>query len=75
MFYDRNSRKSTEEKLDNVITELFKRRNRIAHQYDREYADAELQNIDEKTVEYFLQRISEIVDSIYRAVLRKDGIF
>lgn len=75
VFYDRNSRKSTEEKLENVITELFKRRNRIAHQYDCEYADAEPQNIDEKTVEDFLQRISEIVDSIYRAVLRKDGIF
>ena len=70
-FYDRHSREPVDKKLERVLKELFDRRNRIAHQYDRENADAELQTIQEESVQSFFRDVPKIVNAIYEAMKKK----
>lgn len=72
-FYDRNSREPVDKKLERVLKELFDRRNRIAHQYDREHADAELQTIQEESVQSFFRDVPQIVNAIYEEMKKKCG--
>ena len=47
-----------------VVAELFKRRNEIAHQNDRSHASAEQNDITREYVEDYISKINLIVDSI-----------
>ena len=72
-FYDRNSREPVDKKLKQVLKGLFDRRNRIAHQYDREHADAELQTIQEESVQSFFRDVPKIVNAMYEEMKKKCG--
>lgn len=72
-FYDRNSREPVDKKLKQVLKGLFDRRNRIAHQYDREHTDAEVQTIEEESVQSFFRDIPKIVNAMYNEMKKKCG--
>ena len=60
------------DKLKRRISELYSRRNLIAHQSDRKLHNAEREKISEDEVKEFVEDIKKIVYSIHRAVTEKD---
>ncbi len=60
-FYERGSTEKTLDKLQRRINQLFYRRNRIAHQMDRNRENAERQNIQKEDVINFIDDIKKIV--------------
>lgn len=60
-FYEEGSRESTSKKLKNFLSELYRKRNVIAHQSDRRLADAERQTVAEEYVRVSIQHIKDIV--------------
>lgn len=71
-FYAAGSAEKTREKMKRRISELFKRRNLIAHQSDRLHQNAEKQNIHKETVESFISDVEKIVLAIHNEAMRKD---
>lgn len=70
-FYDRDSRVKTTKQLEIALDSLFYRRNKIAHQLDREHANAERKPITKEMVEDFIDKTQKIVDAIYEEILEK----
>lgn len=70
-FYDITSRIKTTTQLEVALDNLFNRRNKIAHQLDREHATAERMPITKETVEDFIDKTQKIVDAIYEKILEK----
>ena len=56
---------------DRVIQELFKRRNAIAHQLDRDHASAEQTDINKEFVEERVSEIVAIVEAIHKIAVEK----
>ena len=60
---------STKELLEDydaiLITDLFQRRNAIAHQNDRSHASAEQNDITKEFVEDYMSKIKTIVNAIH----------
>lgn len=48
-----------------IITDLFQRRNAIAHQNDRSHASAEQNDITKEFVKDYISKIKTIVNAIY----------
>ncbi|WP_310604054.1 HEPN domain-containing protein [Anaerosporobacter sp.] len=64
-FHERGQEEKTKDKLKRRLNELFRRRNIIAHQSDREHFDAQLKEISEDVVRRFLDDVGKIVEAIY----------
>jgi len=54
-----------------VVTDLFRRRNMIAHQNDRSHASAEQNDITKDFVSYYISKIEVIVNSIHDIAVAK----
>lgn len=70
-FYVRGSTAPTKERLKQQLNRLFFRRNRIAHQADRESKNAQRADISRKDVEEFLEDVKKIVSSIHQCAAEK----
>lgn len=57
-----------------IIEELFKRRNQIAHQNDRDHATATQMDITEEFVKEYIRKIECIVKSIDEIINEKDAL-
>lgn len=55
-----------------VVSDLFARRNLIAHQNDRNHASAKQNDISKKFVHEYISQIESIVDAIQEIALEKD---
>ncbi len=55
----------------NVVKQLFKRRNEIAHQIDRSHESAEQNPISKEFVETYMNQIKSIVDAIHTLASEK----
>lgn len=55
-----------------MVTELFQRRNEIAHQSDRSHASAEQKDITREYVEDYIGKIELIVNAIENIAVEKD---
>lgn len=64
-FYKRGAEVKPSKKIKKRLEELYARRNRIAHQNDRNHENAELKEISQETVQDFCSDITKIVDAIY----------
>lgn len=71
MYYDINSRESTEKKLASKLDELFKRRNRIVHQADRDHSIGEKFDICRNDVVTFISTVVEFVDKTHTLLTGK----
>lgn len=71
-FYRKGATEKTLDKLKRRISELYSRRNLIAHQSDRKLRNAEREKISEEEVKEFVEDIKKIVYSIHKAVAEKD---
>lgn len=69
MYYDRNSRIKTEDKLKNVLSKLFERRNKIAHQADRDHATGEMFEIERAEVVEYVDTIRLFVQTIHEKLI------
>lgn len=58
-----------------IVKNLFKRRNEIAHQNDRSHASAEQTDITKEFVEDYIGKIESIVNAIQEIAGEKDSIF
>lgn len=56
-----------------IITELFQRRNKIAHQNDRSHASAEQTDISKEFVEDYISKVEAIVNAIQEIAEEKDA--
>lgn len=70
-FYNRGGTENTKEKFKRRISELYRRRNAVAHQLDRAHEDARTTEITEKLVEEFLADIEKIIGAIHFEVSNK----
>lgn len=70
-FRQRGETEKTKDKLKRRLNGLFSRRNFIAHQMDRDHADAQVKNITKEIVESFICDIEKIVNSIDTVVRSK----
>ena len=64
-FCEQESEEKALDKTQRRLKELYARRNRIAHQNDRNHENAELKEISQETVRDFCSDITKIVDAIY----------
>jgi hypothetical protein len=71
-FYKRGEKEKTTDKLKRRLNELFNRRNQIAHQTDRNHANAKLKDITKDIVEEFIADIEKIVNAIREVVEAKE---
>ena len=55
-----------------IINEIYKRRNQIAHQTDRNPPETEKQDITRELVEMYINKIEELVEVIDEAIKNKD---
>ena len=60
------------EKGKNIIKDLFRRRNEIAHQMDRNHSSAQQGNIDKMYVDECLQNIKKIACAIIEIAIQND---
>ena len=70
-FCEQESEEKSLDKIQRRLKELYARRNRIAHQNDRNHEDAELKEISQETVQGFCSDITKIVDAIYTCAREK----
>ena len=56
-----------------IITDLFQRRNAIAHQNDRSHASAEQNDITKEFVEDYISKVETIVDAIHSLAEEKEA--
>ncbi len=66
MYYIQGSDENTEKKLKRLLDDLFKRRNMIAPQTDREHYSGQKNDINKDEVNYFISEISKFVDTLNR---------
>lgn len=71
-FPDPNGKESIS-RAKNIIKELFKRRNEIAHQLDRSHASAEQNDITKEYVEDYISKVEAIVNAIHDVAEEKDN--
>ena len=64
LFYDKNSRTPTRDKLKYILNGLFARRNQIAHQSDRKRENAEREDITEEYVNETLDNIKNVIEAV-----------
>lgn len=64
-FYQQDATEKTKDKLKRILNTLFARRNVIAHQYDRNHYNAEVNEISEEVVENLIDNVVKIVNSIH----------
>lgn len=69
-FYAIESTEKTKDKFKRRLDELYRRRNIIAHQSDREHTDAQMNEISEEVVKQFLIDIEKIVNAIYEEAVK-----
>lgn len=55
-----------------IITDLFQRRNAIAHQNDRSHASAEQNDITKEFVEDYISKVETIVNAIHSLAVEKE---
>lgn len=65
MYYDRSSITKTEVKLETTLNEIFKRRNQIAHQADRNHISGELYEIKKEDVASYIEVIRNFVLTLH----------
>lgn len=70
-FPEKNQQESLE-KGKNIIKDLFRRRNEIAHQMDRNHSSAQQGNIDKMYVDECLQNIKKIACAIIEIAIQND---
>lgn len=70
-FHVQGSTDPTKEKLQRQLNRLFFRRNRIAHQADRESKNAQRADISKQEVEEFLEDVKKIVSAIHQCATEK----
>ena len=71
--FHENSRDESIRKGKSIIKGLFKRRNEIAHQNDRDHATAEQNDISKEYVETYINYVESIVNAITEIVKEKDA--
>jgi hypothetical protein len=71
VFYDINSEEKTIDKLKNSLNSLFRRRNIIAHQSDRQHANAEILDIEREMVEGYIRDVNKIIDCVSKQIAEK----
>lgn len=71
-FYEAGSSIKTIDSLKNAIKDLYKRRNLIAHQFDRNFLSADKLEIKQDMVETFINNIELIVNAIIRVINEKN---
>lgn len=70
-FYCLGSDEKTVDKLKRRVTELYNRRNLIAHQSDRKFHNAEREPITQMEVESYVEDVKKIVEAIHNAAADK----
>lgn len=70
-FYCQGSEEKTMDKLKRRISELYNRRNLIAHQFDRKAHNAEREQISKTDVESFVEDVRKIVEAIHSVAIDK----
>lgn len=71
IFYDRKSRVKPRDTLKQKIEDLFKRRNKIAHQADRKSTTAEKISISKEDVQQYFNDVQLILGAVSEAVRKK----
>ncbi len=71
VFYQEGALEKPEDQFKQILNTLFRRRNAIAHQLDREHADALFKPIDRKTVETFIDNVQKLVEAIHEKAEEK----
>lgn len=71
-FYKKGASEKEIDKLKRRINDLFKRRNFIAHQFDRSHNDAVKIGISTETVVEFIEDVKKIVYAVHEVALSKD---
>ena len=71
VFYKMNSNVKTIDQFKKTLNELFKRRNIIAHQFDRDHYNAKINDISEDLVNKLLDTIVKIVNAIHSEAIKK----
>ncbi len=66
IYYDRESKQQPHEKLKNFINNLYKRRNLIAHQDDREHEDGIKKDITIHDVNSYISELERFVSEIIK---------
>ena len=69
--FSKNTSNDSKRHGDKVVGELFKRRNAIAHQLDRDHASAEQKDIDKEFVEARTTEVVAIVEAIHKIAVEK----
>lgn len=70
-FYQRGETEKPEDKMKRILNTLYNRRNIIAHQYDRDHHNAEINEISEEIVENLMNGVVKIVDAIHDYALHE----
>lgn len=65
MYYVRGGSEKTEKSLKQLLDSIFLRRNKIAHQSDREHGTGRKFDIDKIEVENYVDKISEFVEYLH----------
>ena len=63
--FPRSKEETSQKDGAKIITDLFQRRNAIAHQNDRSHASAEQNDITKEFVKDYISKIKTIVNAIY----------
>lgn len=63
--FPRSKEETSQKDGAKIITDLFQRRNAIAHQNDRSHASAEQNDITKEFVEDYMSKIKTIVNAIH----------
>lgn len=63
--FPRNNEETSKKDGSKIVTELFQRRNAIAHQNDRSHASAEQNDITKEFVEDYISKVEAIVNAIH----------
>lgn len=72
-FYEHGSTTPVVDKFKYSLNSLFKRRNKIAHQSDREHETGQRLDIDRPIVEKHIENIEKIVNSIHEEIKIKNN--
>ena len=71
--FPRDKEEASKKEGAKIITELFQRRNTIAHQNDRSHASAEQNDISKEYVEEYISKVETIVDAIHSLAEEKEA--
>ena len=70
--FPRSKEETSQKDGAKIITDLFQRRNAIAHQNDRSHASAEQNDITKEFVEDYISKVETIVNAIHSLVEEKE---